>query len=364
MGSSIYVPTKIRVGVVDREDTYTKKLAYVIYYDGKGKLRKETSWRGWLDQNKSKHPPQDYTNEPTSGFILNKDAGGHHNYRWDYGRQLKIRIFDPRGFEFEIEISNLLYILQNTDCLKGKGLEGSFVYGWDGTDLLLIPTSAPEYKEISEYSSLISAKTSVKTKDLVAGGTYLSNKNVELIYLGRFEEWDTYRSWSNNGNTPQKSLGKKFFFQEGESITTMTSISGRILKCVSNTPVDNYADLMDSLECNSIYSPVDQTADKFLPLTEEVLKAGYHTKSFFTYDNINWRCEIWSKWEPNGRNNPFYYLHDEQDNNYWGSSSRFQKQKTELEKLGKNSPDLMTLIKRLNITYRQRYLVNGKAAKV
>lgn len=32
---SIYIPKKIKVGYQNRSDTYTKKLAYVIYYDEK-----------------------------------------------------------------------------------------------------------------------------------------------------------------------------------------------------------------------------------------------------------------------------------------------------------------------------------------
>ena len=40
-----FIPKKIKVGYQDRDDTYTGKLAYVIYYDEKGKLRKENSWQ-------------------------------------------------------------------------------------------------------------------------------------------------------------------------------------------------------------------------------------------------------------------------------------------------------------------------------
>ena len=38
---SIYIPKKIKVGYQNRYDTYTKKLAYVIYYDEKGKENKD-----------------------------------------------------------------------------------------------------------------------------------------------------------------------------------------------------------------------------------------------------------------------------------------------------------------------------------
>ena len=38
MKNNIFMPDKIRVGYQKREGTYTGKLAYVIYYDEKGKL--------------------------------------------------------------------------------------------------------------------------------------------------------------------------------------------------------------------------------------------------------------------------------------------------------------------------------------
>mgnify|MGYP003293415702 CR=1 FL=1 len=41
MATNIFIPKKIKVGFQTREDTYTKKLAYVIYYDTQGKLRKD-----------------------------------------------------------------------------------------------------------------------------------------------------------------------------------------------------------------------------------------------------------------------------------------------------------------------------------
>lgn len=43
----IYIPNKLKVGFQNRSGTYTGKLAYIIYYDQKGKLRKEPSWNNW-----------------------------------------------------------------------------------------------------------------------------------------------------------------------------------------------------------------------------------------------------------------------------------------------------------------------------
>ncbi len=33
MNTQLFIPKKIKVGYVERNDTYTKKLGYVIYYE-------------------------------------------------------------------------------------------------------------------------------------------------------------------------------------------------------------------------------------------------------------------------------------------------------------------------------------------
>ena len=85
----------------------------------KGKLRKEASWNSWRDD---KIPNDEFENVPIEGFVLNKKAGDYST-GWDH-RHAYCRVYDPRGFEFEITIENLLYILENANCIKGKGLEG------------------------------------------------------------------------------------------------------------------------------------------------------------------------------------------------------------------------------------------------
>lgn len=152
---AIFVPTKINVGFQNRSDTYSGKLAYIIYFDEKGKLRKETSWQHWRDKEIQN---EIYDNEPIEGFVLNKKVGGDR-YSWN-PRQTYTRVYDPRGFEFEITIPNLLWILENCNCIKGKGLEGQFVYGWDGklskhmmhlVRLYLMALDILERKEIVTY---------------------------------------------------------------------------------------------------------------------------------------------------------------------------------------------------------------------
>lgn len=184
MASNIFIPKTINVGFQTRSGTYTGKLAYVIYYDEKGKLRKEASWDGWRDKNIE---PKMFDNIPTSGFVLNKKVGDYVS-DWNH-RQAYCRVYDPRDFEFEITIENLLYILENANSIKGKGLEGEFVYGWNGKDLILIPVESPDYKTIMNYSNIINNNKTIKAKDLKVGATYLSKNNTQFVYMGRYDRW-------------------------------------------------------------------------------------------------------------------------------------------------------------------------------
>lgn len=193
MKDKLIVPKSVKVGFQKRSDTYTGKLAYVIYTDAKGVLRKEKSWSSWRDQ---KIDPIDYDNVPTSGFVLNKDVGGKRNSwsSWDT-RMEKVRVYDPRGFEFEITIPNMLFILQECTSTKGKGLEGEFVYGWDGTELILIPTCCLEYQKSLNFTDYQNLK--VSTKDLKAGYLYKNKKMETVMCLGE-HIWFNYSS-QNNG---------------------------------------------------------------------------------------------------------------------------------------------------------------------
>ena len=210
MENQIFIPQKLKVGYQKRNDTYSKKLAYVIYYDEKGKLRKETSWKGWI---KPSLGIDEFENVPTEGFVLNKNVGGVKNsYRsWNSDVRIeKVRVYDPRGFEFEIDIPNVLTILQECTSTKGKGLEGTFVYGWVGAALTLIPTSSQEYRDAIAYTEIQGHK--VDAKDLIEGATYKTKKLKDLIYMGRFEWFE--EKYNRKTHENEFVMSKKHVFAD------------------------------------------------------------------------------------------------------------------------------------------------------
>ena len=271
MKSNIFVPKTINVGYQNRSGTYTGKLAYIIYYDEKGKLRKETSWNSWRDED---IPNEEFDNAPTSGFVLNKKVGDYSS-GWDH-RQAYCRVYDPRNFEFEITIENLLYILENANSIKGKGLEGEFVYGWDGKDLVLMPVESPDYKHIAEYNKVVHNKESIKVKDLIVGATYLSKSNDEQIYMGKFEHYDyegradgkmfwfAYKYYDYDYVGGEKVYRKDFEWR----FVAYKNLSGnKFLKCIEEKCVLEYANLFEKLEHDEHYSPHDESKDKYIKYT-------------------------------------------------------------------------------------------------
>lgn len=238
--NQLFIPQKIKVGFQERNGTYTGKLAYVIYFDQQGVLRKEKSWTGWRND---KIPPVEYENKPTEGFVLNKNLGGGRG--WD-ARNEWIRVYDPRDFEFEISIANLLFILKECDCSRGKGLEGKFVYSWSGDKLVLLPANSQEYKNSIQFTDL--KQKNVKSKDLVPGLSYLTKKQESLVFIGRYDHYTIVQLDSGYAISEKKSKGveKMFIFWNGEQFLYFNlSDIKKLAVQNSDVPIPNLAELID-----------------------------------------------------------------------------------------------------------------------
>ena len=132
------------------------------------------------------------------GFVLNRKAGGTSN-GWNH-RSTYCRVYHPMNFEFEISIENLLYVLENTSSIKGKGLENKMILGWQGKDLILIPEDAPEYQDMIKFTDI--QKLKVSKKELIPGNIYINGYNDKVVFLKEDIGYD----WSN---VPK---GLKLFF--------------------------------------------------------------------------------------------------------------------------------------------------------
>lgn len=247
MQDKLYIPKKLKVGFQSRTDTYTKKLSYIIYYDEQGVLKKETSWKKWCD---SKIKSVEVDNVPHEGFHLNK--GVQRNGYYGGGRSM-CRIYDDRGFEFEITIDNLMFILMGDDCLK-RGLQGSYVYAWSGNNLVLLPTNSEEYLNSQKFTAL--QGKSITKEDLTPGITYRTKQQKDLTFIGKtdwleknykgeimvnngyvFYEETMHYCYCNNANA----------YKPNCNFVLLQKIDSLAI-AVTDTPVSNYAELVDKFQ--------------------------------------------------------------------------------------------------------------------
>lgn len=205
---TFYIPQKLKIGFDKRKDQYVDRLGFINYYKPEGDLRFKKAFDDWIDVS---IPTEEYDNIPTEGFVLDK---GDPNNTWksftttpDY-----IRVYDPRGFEFNISTQNLLYILDFCEIKAGKLLTGEFVYAWigeQGNNVQLLPVASPEYQEALKTMDMLLKKKEFKEEDLEVGKIYIHKKDGRLVYLGKFPN---YERWCENGVNFCKIKGNAFFF--------------------------------------------------------------------------------------------------------------------------------------------------------
>ncbi len=194
------VPNKIKVGLQNRHDTYTGKLAYVIVNDGK-KWQCEPSWEKWRDK---KIEPQEFDNVPTEGFVLNKKVGGYKS-DWNY-RQSYVRVYDPRGFEFEITVPNLINILEYSNSIVGKGLDGEFVYVKRDGKLWLQTVKDVEFKKELDKP----VPKNISTKDYKPGKIYQNISGNNFTYYGHYLTHNNIRSQYKSCPIIDRNCGEYF----------------------------------------------------------------------------------------------------------------------------------------------------------
>lgn len=215
MDNKLFIPQKLKVGFQKRSDTFTGQLAYVIYYDEKNKLRKEKSWEGWRDDSIE---PLELDNNPRNGYLFNK--GVERSHEWFGSGRSMIRVHDPRDFEFEISVDNLIGILMHSDVSKRDIVE-ECVFAWWGTDLILLPTNSEEYQQSVLYTQRQSDK--VSTKDLKVGTRYQKKKADDIMtYIGFYEWWE-WPDWRSK--LEHVSKGKKHVFMTAGGTFEIPSVS-------------------------------------------------------------------------------------------------------------------------------------------
>ena len=242
MHEKLYIPQNMSLGLQNRPgETFTGKIGFLNPHDIKDRPKLKTGWEKWRDK---KIPVPIIPNVPTEGFVINRNAGGKHSgWYWDHGREAKIRVWDPRDFEIEITIPNMLYLLEQTNSFKGKGIEGRLVYGWSGSTLMLIPEDSEEYRGSIEFTGLKSLK--VASKELTPGATVLTKNEQILVYIGR---WEVVKpDWSKNFSVANEHV---FYNEKTKNFDYVKT--AEVAKILDSDPSPKYSGLVEKFEAKDL----------------------------------------------------------------------------------------------------------------
>jgi hypothetical protein len=297
-------------------------------------------------------------NEPTSGFVLNKKVGDYVS-DWNH-RQAYVRVYDPRDFEFEITIQNLLYILENATSTKGKGLEGEFVYGWDGKDLVLIPCEAPDYQELVKLNAIRHSEKKISARDLKVGATYRTRQNQEWVYMGKFDEYN----WSGT-----KKAKPQFWFyhryeeerwNESGCFETMASVSQKLIEAISEEPAEDYADLYEKMISRTKFSPVDNSKDEYIPFTKEELEKAFEMNRWDYYNSKDVYVSTGNRISLQRDRSTHEFYYETKNPNYTGYSWYNRNSNNEPYYLRHTFKDIDEVLEKLKPLRRKQYLANNK----
>ena len=158
--------TMLKVGFQKREDTYSSKLGFIIPAD---EITSNRNFTRWIN---NQIPVEDIKNVPRSGFVLNKNI----KRNFSYSSSEKMRVFHPDGFEFEINMSNLSFILLNTN-ISAQEIMCDCVIGWFRGSVYLVPAHTEEGKDILKQI------TNTENLNLPSVGEIISIKNNDFIFI-------------------------------------------------------------------------------------------------------------------------------------------------------------------------------------
>ena len=177
-----YVPKRLRVGF--KEDQ-----SYIVSYDDStGKLRSETSFENWRD-----HDLACYDFNNTTQYYLSVvgwSGGIENSFSYDT-RKTYIKIKDVRGYIVEITIDNFLEVLKYSS--KGEGnsdLTLDWCYGWDSTQICVVPLKSKEWEEAVRLKDLTHPVT--KISQLMPNTWYIKKDGTKVLFLKRFRRYNIY----------------------------------------------------------------------------------------------------------------------------------------------------------------------------
>jgi hypothetical protein len=273
--STIKIPTKVYVGFQGRRSQDEVPLGFMTPWgeDQAGTKRMSTvdSWAKGYGNNKTFNSVT-LDNAPMIGFKIgraikrSRSWGGNASY---------IRIEDPRGFELEISIENLVMAM-NGNIVEDGELMAECVWGRDGNRNILLPTNSEPYMASLETKAKVDAVISLR--DVKIGDTIKLLTGEEGLYLGSMFPVTGHNSgyYRSGGNVIGVELGKnkRYVMVIDGVVTGFTQVKvSEITKSAASKLTPDEAQKIVSDLVNSGAKLVNSSADYYSTLRGYVVNA-------------------------------------------------------------------------------------------
>lgn len=136
----------------------------------------------------------EFDNLPAEGFKITDDIKRTY---WG-GGNVVFRIWDPRGYECEIQSQNLMMLISHCNIEKGL-IVGKCIWGREGGKNILLHETSEEYQNAVKAAETVKPAKNIKERDLVVGNLYERSNGEIVRYLGMDEVF--YRFYYLNTNT-------------------------------------------------------------------------------------------------------------------------------------------------------------------
>lgn len=161
----------------EKSDDATAPLAFLVPYEdnaaGKKRMDSVDLWTngtyGWQRKDTDPRVGLIIDNKPMKGFKIVGWAD-----RWSTDNKTA-RIADPRGFELEIYIPNLVALIQDTTIVNGE-IRDQLIWAREGANNALISIHSEDYKGAWFEGDVL---------EPVAGDIVRDSKGIEYQYLGK-----------------------------------------------------------------------------------------------------------------------------------------------------------------------------------
>jgi hypothetical protein len=224
--------------------------------------------------------PVTFDNIPVMGFKLGRAI---KRSGWNGGNTV-VRVEDPRGFEVEISVGNLLKIMVNNIVENGE-IMAECIWGRDGNNNILLATNSEPYIQAVENTERSKRKISVK--DVKPGMRVRLQNGTEGVWLGNYFGFTMqYKSAvynQNSGYCLRQDDKKRGFLIVNKSYGDFEYDGVEILTTVKISDIIDDANVMTEVEA-------EQYTNAFLNRPcKEALNSEYFFVSTKKVDTVDYK---------------------------------------------------------------------------